>query len=177
MRRKGSLIGRLEHDGARTVAEQHAGAAVVPVEDAREGLCADHQRTLVGAGANELVGDAEGVDEAAADRLQVEGRRAVGDAQLALQDRGGAGENVIRRRSGQHDQVDVVRLAAGRLERPLAGNQRQVAGCDIRRREMAGTDAGTFDDPLVRGVEPLGGDQRRVADRFSGQTAAGAGDA
>ena len=35
-----------QHHRAGAVAEQHAGAAVAPVEDAREGLGADHQRAL-----------------------------------------------------------------------------------------------------------------------------------
>jgi hypothetical protein len=34
---------RLEHDGAGAIAEQHAGAAIVPVEDARERFRANHQ--------------------------------------------------------------------------------------------------------------------------------------
>ncbi len=38
------LVAGLEHDGAGAVAEQHAGRAVVEVEDAREDLGADHQR-------------------------------------------------------------------------------------------------------------------------------------
>jgi len=71
MRRQDAAIGRgaglllrLEHDGAGAIAEQHAGRAVVPVEDAREGLGADHQRPLVRACAQERVGDRERVDEA-----------------------------------------------------------------------------------------------------------------
>ena len=44
------LLLRFQHDGAGAVAEQHAGGAVVPVEDARERLRADHQRALEGAG-------------------------------------------------------------------------------------------------------------------------------
>ena len=51
-----ALVG-LQHDRAGAVAEQHAGAAVVPVEDARHGLGADHQHGLGLAGADEVVGD------------------------------------------------------------------------------------------------------------------------
>ena len=40
------LLLRVEHDGAGAIAEQHAGGAVVPVEDARKRLRADHQRAL-----------------------------------------------------------------------------------------------------------------------------------
>ena len=64
---------RLQHDRPGAVAEQDAGRAVLPVEDAREGLGADHQRALVRAGGQELVGGRHGEDEAGADRLKVEG--------------------------------------------------------------------------------------------------------
>ena len=40
------LLLRIEHDGAGAVAEQHAGGAVGPVENARKRLGADHQRAL-----------------------------------------------------------------------------------------------------------------------------------
>ena len=39
------LLGAQDH-GAGAVAEQDAGAAVLPVEQAREGLGADHERGL-----------------------------------------------------------------------------------------------------------------------------------
>ena len=71
---------RLQHDGAGAVAEQHAGAAVLPVEDAREGFGADDEGALELAGLEEVVGDGERVDEARAHRLHVEGR-ALGDAE------------------------------------------------------------------------------------------------
>jgi hypothetical protein len=37
---------RTEHDRARAVAEQHAGGAVFPVENAAEGFRSDHQRVF-----------------------------------------------------------------------------------------------------------------------------------
>ena len=42
-------LGRLEHHRAGAVAEQHAGRAVLEVEDAREHFGADHQRACVAA--------------------------------------------------------------------------------------------------------------------------------
>ena len=76
-------LARLQHDRARPVAEQHAGRTVAPVEDAGESLRADHQRPLVRPGDEELVGRRDRVDEAGADRLQVEGR-ALDDAEIGL---------------------------------------------------------------------------------------------
>ena len=63
----------LQHQGAGTVAEQHAGAAILPIENARERLCADHQGALRLAALDEVVGDVRRIDEARADRLHVEG--------------------------------------------------------------------------------------------------------
>ena len=112
------LLLRLQHDRAGAVAEQHAGGAVGPVEDAREGLGADHQRALVGAGAQQAVGGGEPVDEARADRLQIEGR-AVGDAEPGL-DRDRAGrKGVVGRRGREHDQIDRLRVDVGAGERRL----------------------------------------------------------
>ncbi len=69
----------VEHDGAGTVPEQHAGSAVVPVENPRECLGADHQGALERACAQEIVRGGEREDKSGAYGLQVE-CRAVADA-------------------------------------------------------------------------------------------------
>ena len=71
---------RLQHHRAGAIAEQHAGAAVLPIEDARERLGTDHDGALELAGLDEVVGDRQGVDEARADGCDVEGR-ALDDAE------------------------------------------------------------------------------------------------
>ena len=73
---------RFQHHRAGAIAEQHAGGAVVPVEDAREGLGADHQRALEAPGLQQSVGGRQRINKARADRLQVE-RGAVRDAKPA----------------------------------------------------------------------------------------------
>ena len=144
---------RLQHDGAGAVAEQHAGAAVVPVEDAREGLGADHQRALERAGAQEIVGGGEREDEARAHRLQVEGRAMV-DAEPVLHRDRGRGKGVVRRRGRQHDQVDRLRIDPGIGERRARGVDRQMRGELALGGDMALPDAGALHDPLVGGVDP-----------------------
>src|SRR3569623_574260 len=62
---------RRENYRSRPVAEQHAGAAVVPVEDAGERLSADHQRALIGARFEEIIGRRQREDKTAAHRLEV----------------------------------------------------------------------------------------------------------
>src|SRR6267142_776857 len=63
------LLLRLKHDGAGAIAEQHAGATVIPVENARKGLGAYHQRALESAAAQKIVRGSEREDEAGAYRL------------------------------------------------------------------------------------------------------------
>ena len=58
------------------VAEQHAGAAVLPVQDARVDLGADHQHAVRLAGADHRVGDRKRVDEAGAGGGEVEAEAA-----------------------------------------------------------------------------------------------------
>src|SRR5579864_6308073 len=86
--RSSRLVLRLQHDGAGAVAEQDTGAAVVPVEDARKRLPPDHERTLEGAAAQEIVCGCKRKDEAGADRLQVERRTMVDSKPVLDRDRG-----------------------------------------------------------------------------------------
>ena len=81
----------LDHHRAGAVAEQHASRAVLPIEDAREGLGADHQRALELTAFQVIVGGGQGKHEARADRLHVEGC-AMGDAELGLDGHGGGRE-------------------------------------------------------------------------------------
>ena len=160
MRRQYATVGRLarlvlglEHDGAGAVAEQHAGAAVAPVENARERLRADHQRPLVRAGAQEIVGGRQRKDEAGADRLQVEGDAMI-DAQRVLDRDRGRRKGVVRRRGRQHDQIDLLRVDAGMVERGARGVDRQMRGELALCGDVALPDAGALHDPLVRGIDP-----------------------
>src|SRR5207247_3151432 len=61
-----------EHHGASAIAEEHTGAAVVPIEDAREDFGADHQGFFVNTTPDKAVGGGERIDETAAYRLHVE---------------------------------------------------------------------------------------------------------
>ena len=147
------LLLRFQHDGAGAVAEQHAGAAVVPVENPRKGLGADHQRALEGAGAQEIVGGRQREDEARADRLQVEGRAMVDAERVLHRDRGG-GKGVVRRRGRQHDQVDRLRVDPGIGQRRARRIDRQMRGELALGGDVALPDAGALHDPLVGGVDP-----------------------
>src|SRR6185295_13836134 len=135
---------------------------------------ADDQCLLVLAGTNERVRRRDGVDEAAAYRLHVE-CRAAGDAELRLQQAGGAGEDEVRRRRRDDDQVELGCLHARGFERPLARLESEVAGSLLLVGDVAAGDAGALADPGVAGIQALG--EVVVGHDARRQVAAGAGDA
>ena len=147
------LLLRFEHDGAGAVAEQHAGAAVVPVENSRERLGADHQRALERAGAQEIVRGGQREDEPRAYRLQIEGRAVVDAEPVLHRDRGG-GKGVVRRRGREHDQVDRLRIDPGIGQGRARGMDRQMRGELAFGGDVALPDAGALHDPLVGGIHP-----------------------
>ncbi len=166
------LAGR-EHHRARAVAEQHAGAAVVPVEDAREHFGADHQSFFVLAGFDERVCGCHGIDEAAAYRLHIE-CRAVLRAELRLQQAGGAGKDVVGGGGRDNDQVDLGGRHARRLEGTAARLEREVARGLGFLRDVALDDTGAAANPGVARIEPRG--ELVVHHDARRQVAAGAGD-
>src|SRR5438034_3876028 len=89
-----------KHDGAGAVAEQHAGCPVVPVENPRERLGADHQSALEGARAQKIVRAGEAKYEPRTYRLQVEGC-AVVDAKRVLHSNRSRWKGMVRRRGRQ----------------------------------------------------------------------------
>src|SRR4029453_18975845 len=99
-------VGRLEHHRTRAVTEQHAGGAVIEVEDARKHFRADHQRLAGGAGLDHGIGNGERVNEAAADSLYVEGG-ATGNTQFVLQDEGAGGKVIARVGGAAVDKADL----------------------------------------------------------------------
>ena len=152
-RRAGAGCGRQDHrPGA--VAEQHAGAAILPIENSREGLGADHQRATGLADADEVVGHGEGEDEAGADRLDIEGG-AAGHAESRLDLRRGRRKGVVRRAGRQHDEIDVGRAEVGPGERRLGRLDRHLRGALAVAGDMALADPGTLRDPGIVGVDAL----------------------
>src|SRR5689334_1043228 len=164
-----------EHDCAGAVAEEHAGAAIVPVEDAREDFRADHQRAFRLAGADEVVGGREAVDEAAAHRLHVEGRLAL-DAELGLQKARGARKDIVRRRGRNDDQVELIRPRIGGLQRLPARLEREIARALRCLGDAPLADTRALADPFVARLQPARGEVR-IGHHVGRQKAAGAGNA
>jgi hypothetical protein len=142
-------------DGAGAVTEQHAGAAIVPIENAGEGLGADHQRGRGEAVLDHAIGHRQAVDEAGTDSLHVEGR-SPGHAELSLHSRRGGRKRLVRRGRRQDDEVEIGRLHPGMGQRPLRGLERQLRRHLAIGRDMALLDAGALLDPLVGGIHLLG---------------------
>ncbi len=125
-RQDARLLGRHEHDRAGAIAEQHAGAAIVPVEDARIDLGADDERIARQPACHHPVGNGERIDEAGAHRLHVERGSAAG-AELRLQDARRRRKDDVGRRRRDDDQVEIVDGASGRrCERFARRGKRKV---------------------------------------------------
>src|SRR5438552_1094267 len=78
------------------------------------------------------------------------------DAELRLQQARGAGKDVVRRRSREHNQVEVARARVGRLQRAAARFQREVARSLAFIGNVPLHDAGARADPLVARVQARG---------------------
>ena len=79
------------------------------------GVGAYHQRSADAAGAKELLGDPERIDEAGADRLHVE-RRALTGSEPCLQTTSGRRVDAIGGRRAHHDEVQRRGIDPGRVE-------------------------------------------------------------
>ena len=172
-------VHRFQHHSARAITEEHAGGAVLEIQNAREHLGADHQRPARGAGADQRIGHGERVDKARAHGLHIEGRRAMGDAQLALQDGRRGRKHHVGRGGGHDDEVDVLWAHTSGLHRSAGGLFGQVAAHHAVVNEVPCPDAGALDDPLVRRFNALLRQLRGqlgVAQAARGQVAAGACD-
>src|SRR5450830_2129599 len=149
-----AVVGGLHEHGASAVAEEHAGAAVLPVDHLAEHLGADNEDVLVDVGRDEGRGDGEAVDEAGAAGLHVEGA-GLGGADLVGDDRRRGRRDVVGRDRGDDDQVELGRVERPRVEAAAGGDLAEVARRLVHSRDAALADAGAREDPLVRRVEEL----------------------
>ena len=149
-----SVLGRLEHDGSCAVAEEHERRAVAPVEDLREHVATDHQRTLGEAGREHRVGLGNRVHESGAAGRQVV-RRRVGHPELVGEQRGRRRKRHVGRDRRDDQQVDGRRVDTRHLEGANAGGQRDVGHRLLGLGDPALADARARDDPFVGGVDEL----------------------
>ena len=144
-----------EHNGARAVAEQDAGRAILPVEDAAERFRPDDQRVGRRACADHAFRDRDGIKKARADRADIE-RDAIVDAECCLNQRRARRESLVGGCRRQHDQVDVGRHHPRCRECAAGGVGRERRGRLACARDMAKADAAPLDNPFIRSVDRLG---------------------
>ena len=142
----------LEHDRAGAVAEEDERRAVLPVEDARQEVAADHERALREPAGEHPVGLRERVHEAGAAGGEVVGgrvRRPSWSARIAA----GRRERHVGRHRRDDQEVDVLPVEP-RLRRGRSGSgQRDVGQRLVRAGDPPFADTRALDDPLVGRVD------------------------
>ena len=122
---------------------------------------------------DEIVGYAQGKEEAGAHRLDIEGQP-LGHAQGRLHlDRGG-GKGVVGAGGAEHDQVDLIRPQAGRRQRLPRRAQGQIRRLLALGGDETALDPGSLDDPFVGGIDDR--HQVPIRHRALRQAAAAPGD-
>ena len=145
---------RLEHDRARAVAEQHAGGAVRPIENARERLRTNDNGALELARLEEIVSDRHRVDKARAHGLHVE-CRAFRHAERVLNGDRGRRKGAIRRRGRADHQIDVDGVDGRAHQGLLCRGDTEIRRALAFIRDVALADARPLDDPFVAGIDEL----------------------
>ncbi len=150
-----AAFARLEHDRAGAVAEEHAGVAVLPVDDGGELLRADDEDGLVNARGDELVGGDQRVEESRSTRPARRTRRRASRRSCSGCSR--------RWRGRRWSPVQVATMMRSTLCGSMPPSSR---ACCAARAPMSlvnsssaamrrWRDAGAAHDPLVRGIDHL----------------------
>src|SRR5262249_50940231 len=129
-----------QQQGAGAVAEQRVGLDVGRVEDARVAVPADDQRQVAGAGDDVGGAGDQGVEEAGAGGLDLDGGAA--EPQPVLHQASGRGERHVGGEGPQDEQVDVLGVDPGVVEAAQGGLLAQVAGGLVGQGVPAFQDAG-----------------------------------
>ncbi len=126
----------------------------MPVDDRGKLFRTDDEHRFIGAGHDELLADLQGVDEAGARRLNVEGGR-LERADLLLDQRRRGGKRHVRRDGGHDDELNLIAGDAALFHGPQGRLGPEIGSKFIRRRDPPLPDAGARGDPFVGGVHPL----------------------
>ena len=167
-----ALTGLQQHS-ARAIAEQHAGGAVLPVQDAGIDFRADHQNAPRLSEADHAVGHRQAVDEARTGGGEVEAKP-FGHAEGGLDAQRRGGKSLIGGAGGHNDDVNVVRPGSGIVQRGLGRLGAHECSGFVRAGQIALADARALADPLVGCVDP--GREFVVGDDPLGKIAAYAGE-
>ena len=149
-----TFLGGLQDDRSRGIAEEHAGAAVLVVDDAGHRICAYDHHLAVRTGHDQVGADAEAIEVAAAAGEEVEAPGSLDPEAILHQTRRG-GEQHVRRDRSHDDGLDLAGVHASALQGEARRLHRHVRRGLIRSRDVALRDAGALHDPLVVGVDQL----------------------
>ena len=137
-----------DHHRPGPVPEEQTGRPVGPVDKAGADIRADDQGRFALRG-HQPFGHVQGVIEAAATGLDVEGRGLAVQPQFVL-DLDGAGREKIGRGVGPHDDVtQLLRLNPGGRQGLSGGEHRHADRIFIRGANTSLVDAAAFHDPFV----------------------------
>jgi hypothetical protein len=118
----------LQDGGAGSVAEEHAGGAVLPVQDRAHLLGGDHERDLAPPARQVALGHAQAVDEARAGGHHVE-REGVPASQLGLHVARRGRHPPVGRRGADDDRVHLARVDPGALHGRFRSAGAEVGVC------------------------------------------------
>ena len=144
-----------KHYGARTVAEQHAGGAVFPVEHRAHLFGADHQRIFVAAGGHHAGRRLHAVDESGTRGPEVEARYIVADSEFGLQNTRGGGKKHVGADGRHNDEIYVMRREPRAFDCGPRGFQRHIGGRLAGGGYAAALYAGPSENPFVARVHDL----------------------
>ena len=144
----------LQQHSSRAIPEQHAGGAVLIIQDGSHHVAADDQRFFLRAGAHKLRSDRQRIEKSGTGRGKIESPGVRG-AQVVLNQAGGRGEHHVRRDAGHHDQVDLRRGDIFAGEELARGRGGQIGRGDAFIRDVALADAGALPDPGIVGFDQL----------------------
>src|SRR3546814_823792 len=177
------VLCRAQHCGACAIAEENAGRAILPIQNATEGFCSDDQCVLRRSCPDHACRHRKGIEEAGANGGDVKGDT-IRDAKRGL-NLGRAGwKGLVRCGGRQNDQVDVAGLHSRCVDRLEAGFNCQRSGGFAFARYVPSTHAGALNDPFVARVDSLrqfligdtGLGQGRTRSKQGGATRHDAGD-
>lgn len=132
---------------AGTIAEEHAGVAIRPIDDARKLFGSDDKDSVVGIGGNKLLRNFDSVEKSGASGAHVE-TRCIDCTDLSLHETRRAREKHVRRDRGDNDEINVLGSDPGVRDGCFGGFRREIARGLIIRGDSAFVDAGARNDPF-----------------------------
>ena len=143
---------RFEHNCARSISKQHAGAPVGPIENTREGLSANDNGPPELACLQEIISDRHRKHKPRANRLYVESG-ALRDAEHLLNAHGGSRKSPVRRCGCANNQVDIYGIDTGANERLFCSCRAKIAGQFVIASNVALANARTLANPFIRRID------------------------